>query len=354
MVPVIKTGRLVLRPWRVEDAPAMFAYAKDPDVGPNAGWKPHESVEESRERCEKWAQGEDSDWLWAITEKGRDLPIGSVGLHEDRMRLHVPGHRKLGYVLGREFWGRGYMTEAVNAVLDHAFVQEHLKLVSVGHYTFNARSRRVIEKCGFHFEGELRMATVRYDGLVPDGRLYSMTAAEYWLRRARRLGLSLTLPEELPLERIQEVQNEWGKEHIVPGLFNRRDMDAETWLQYVIANRLYARKPYVTSDLWILTGADGGPLGALALRHRLNEELQRTGGHIGYGLRPEARGKKLAPCMLALGLEKAKERGIDRVLVTCDEDNPASAKTIEACGGVYENSLPEDDGNLVRRYWISV
>lgn len=351
VVPVLETERLILRPWRVEDAPAMFAYAKDPEVGPNAGWKPHESVEESRRILERWTKEDEPDWIWAVTRRGRDEPIGSLGLHEDSVRQGVPGHRMLGYVLGRAWWGQGLMPEAAGAALDYAFAQARLKLVSVRHFPFNSRSRRVIEKAGFRYEGLLRRFGVRWDGAVLDECFYSMTAGEYWLLRAKRLGLALTPPEDVPLEKITAMQDEWGGQPIVPGIFNRRGAAPEDWLRYVIANRFYAQPPYVTSDAWVLTGPDGEPLGALALRHRLNDDLLRIGGHIGYGIRPSERGKKLAPCMLALGLEKAEERGMERVLVTCDEDNPASARTIEACGGVYENTVEGEDGP-VRRYWI--
>jgi predicted acetyltransferase len=75
------------------------------------------------------------------------------------------------------------------------------------------------------------------------------------------------------------------------------------------------------------------------------------GGHIGYGIRPSMRGRKLAPIMLALALKKAKAFGIKKALVTCDEWNQASAATIEACGGVLEN-IVLFEGERIKRYWI--
>ena len=354
-VPVLETQRLLLRPWRASDAEAMFAYAQDPEVGPNAGWKPHQSLEESRERAARWAQGEDADWLWAITVKGEeDRPVGSLGLHEHNMRSTLPGSRELGYVLARSHWGRGFMTEAARAALDYAFAQQHLPLITVGHYPFNHRSRRVIEKLGFTYEGTLRRTAVRFDGLVLDECVFSMTAADYWLLRARRQGLSLVLPEELDREAILAYQEEWDEDEATPWAAHLRGRSFEAWLARSIAWREQADPGYSTAHTWFLVGEDGALLGALDLRHELNEKLLRDGGHIGYGVRPRERGKKLAPCMLALGLEKAKERGIPRVLVCCDEDNPASARTIEDCGGLLENTFPEEDGSMVRRYWITL
>jgi predicted acetyltransferase len=101
---------------------------------------------------------------------------------------------------------------------------------------------------------------------------------------------------------------------------------------------------------WIADG-DGGPdddvVGFLNLRHLLNDWLLEQGGHIGYAVRPSARRRGHAARALALGVEAAAGLGIERVLVTCDVDNEASRRTIEAGGGVLED---ERAGKL--RYWI--
>lgn len=92
-------------------------------------------------------------------------------------------------------------------------------------------------------------------------------------------------------------------------------------------------------------------VGAVNIRHYLNEGLRRTGGHIGDGIRPSERRKGYATAMLALALEECKKLGIDRVLVCCDKDNVGSAKAIVKNGGVLENEV-EEDGHVVQRYWI--
>ncbi len=356
---VLETERLYLRPWREEDANDMFAYAKDPEVGPNAGWKPHESPEESLQIVKRWA----ADWLnpdsgnfeLALELKESGKVIGSVGIDNDGWRTKVPNSWSMGYVLGKAYWGRGLMTEAVDAAIDYAFGPLGAKLLCINHYPDNPRSKRVIEKSGFTYEGTLRKATVLFDGTVKDLCCYSMTAAEYQLRRAKKLGFSLELPENIPLEKISEYQKEWGESRMIPSALSAKKMggDLERWLEGQIARRTYIKAPYATSHTYLFMRS-GEIVGGLDLRHYLTESLLKTGGHIGYGIRPSQRGRGCAPCMLALGLEKAKEFGIDWVLVTCDDDNPASAHTIEACGGVLENKLTEDDGTLVRRYWITV
>jgi predicted acetyltransferase len=103
------------------------------------------------------------------------------------------------------------------------------------------------------------------------------------------------------------------------------------------------------SYFWITDGdgADRELVGFLALRHSLNAWLLEEGGHIGYGVRPSRRRQGHAGRALALSLEAAAGLGIERALVTCDEDNDGSRRTIERCGGVYEDSR-----NGKRRYWI--
>ncbi len=174
----LETPRLLLRDWQKEDAEDLYHYAKDPEVGPAAGWKPHESIEESRDILDKMFLG--STEVWAIVSKEDGRVIGSLGLHGDSKRAGVPGVKMLGYVLSREYWGRGLMTEAAKAALAYAFEEEKLQMVSVFHFPFNGRSRRVIEKCGFRREGFLRMATCQYNGKILDEVCYSLTADEYW------------------------------------------------------------------------------------------------------------------------------------------------------------------------------
>lgn len=108
----------------------------------------------------------------------------------------------------------------------------------------------------------------------------------------------------------------------------------------------------VASTYYWITSGDGGDddevIGFLNLRHELNDWLREEGGHIGYSIRPARRRQGHATRALDLGVRRAGELGIDRVLVTCDTDNLASARTIEAGGGVFE-----DVRNDKRRYWIT-
>ncbi len=140
-----------------------------------AGWKPHENLEESEKILSSFIEGQE---VWAIEEKASGKVVGSIGLHPDHCRT-LSTVRMLGYALSAACWGKGYMPEAIEAVLCHGFTKMGLSLVSVGHFPFNSRSKRVIEKCGFQYEGTRRLAFERFDGVVLDECCYSMTKDEY-------------------------------------------------------------------------------------------------------------------------------------------------------------------------------
>ena len=94
-------------------------------------------------------------------------------------------------------------------------------------------------------------------------------------------------------------------------------------------------------------------VGAVNIRHHLNEELLKTGGHIGAGIRPSERRKGYATAMIGLALEECRKLGIENVLITCDKDNIGSAKSIIKNGGVLENEV-EEDRHMEQRYWIQL
>lgn len=180
--PTLATERLVLRQFDPGDAVDVFAYARNPAVGPMAGWAPHRTVEESRAIVQHFIHCGD---VWAIVEKKTGRVIGSIGLHCDRKR-EVEGARMLGYVLGEPYWGQGFATEAAQAVLTFAFEQKGCTVLSAYHYPGNARSRRVIKKLGFVPEGTLRMADTLPDGAITDEVCYSLTREEYAARTAKQ------------------------------------------------------------------------------------------------------------------------------------------------------------------------
>ena len=148
---MLKTERLLLRRWEDSDAENLYEYAKDPDVGPIAGWPPHQSVDESRNVIRNVFQGKEA---YAICLKTDEKAIGAI-------ELKLNGHTdmtdrddecELGYWLGKPFWGQGIMPEAVKEILRHAFEEIGMTKVWVGYYEGNSKSKRVQEKCGFRYQ----------------------------------------------------------------------------------------------------------------------------------------------------------------------------------------------------------
>ena len=171
----LETERLVLRDWRVDEATEMFSFYKDPEIWPRAGGEVFSSVEECRRCILCYA---DAQEVWAMEQKETGKPIGSMFL-EDIGRNE--GYREMEFVLSGRYHNRGYMTEAVNRVLAYAFEELELDIVAVCHYPDNAPSKRVIEKCGFTYEGTLR----KYSKNGLDSVRYSMTREEWAKRKLR-------------------------------------------------------------------------------------------------------------------------------------------------------------------------
>ena len=144
MANIIETERLILRPWREEDAAELYRWASDPQVGPAAGWAPHKSLEDSLEILRTILMKPDT---WAVTLPGGDGPVGSVGIFPSSCSL-AEKQPEIGYWLARPLWGKGYMPEAVRALIALCF-DRGAKAVWCAHADFNHKSRRVIEKCGF-------------------------------------------------------------------------------------------------------------------------------------------------------------------------------------------------------------
>jgi len=105
---------------------------------------------------------------------------------------------------------------------------------------------------------------------------------------------------------------------------------------------------------FLVAEVDGVVVGRVSVRHTLNDYLREVGGHVGYAVGPEHRRRGYATQMLRQSVARLADLGVDRALVTCDDDNVGSAAVIEACGGVLEDVRTTDDGVRKRRYWIIV
>lgn len=102
----------------------------------------------------------------------------------------------------------------------------------------------------------------------------------------------------------------------------------------------------------LVAEVDGVVVGRSSLRFELNDFLRTLGGHIGYAVRPQFRGRGYAKEILRQSIDLLRARGVSPILVTCDDDNPASARVIEANGGVLESVVPGVADTPKRRYWL--
>lgn len=171
----IITERLILRPFTEDDLDDLYEYAKNPNVGPRAGWSEHEDKMVSLEILEKFIEKPD---VWALELKETGHVIGSLGLHKSDMRIGVKAFQ-MGYVLSEDYWGHGLIPEAGKAALRYAFCHMDADVVEIGHFDFNEQSKRVIEKLKFTPEGKLRVARLVPHYGIADEYIYSMTAEEY-------------------------------------------------------------------------------------------------------------------------------------------------------------------------------
>lgn len=148
-------------------------------------------------------------------------------------------------------------------------------------------------------------------------------------------------------------------EDIVPWVVERDPADFEAMVQFLYAQDSEeklsgAGANWVPHSTYWLVDEREEIVGAVNIRHRLNAKLLNSGGHIGYGIRPSERRKGYATQLLALALEKTRELRLVRVLVVCDKGNIGSERTILKNGGLLESEHTEDDGNVVRRFWIAL
>lgn len=151
---------------------------------------------------------------------------------------------------------------------------------------------------------------------------------------------------------------EWedSGEKIVPMASARAEVSFDDFLKRMRERERdeIREKGLVPATLYFLVDEKNKICGALDIRHELNEYLEKFGGHIGYGIAPSERKKGYGKIQLKLGLEKAKKIGLKKVLITCDDNNIGSAKTIEACGGIYNDTLADAEANRIKRYFVEV
>lgn len=175
----LETERLILRPWKASDVEDLYAYAKSDLVGPNAGWPPHQSIEESEKIIQQFIKDE---CVYAIELRKENKVIGGIGIHNRQPDedLDYLKQREIGYVLNPDYWGNGYVPEATKRLIKFGFEELKLDLVWCGHYSDNFKSKRVNEKCGFKFHFKKKEALCLLDDKVVETWYYKISKDDYF------------------------------------------------------------------------------------------------------------------------------------------------------------------------------
>ena len=147
---ILKTERLILRPWQWEDLDDFYEYASVDGVGQMAGWLPHENKETTQMVLDSFITHKKT---FALELDGK--VIGSLGIEtydeEKFPELAALNGRSIGYVLSKDYWGQGLMPEAMKVVLKYLFNDAKLDFILISHFVWNNQSKRAIEKCGFQY-----------------------------------------------------------------------------------------------------------------------------------------------------------------------------------------------------------
>lgn len=174
----LETERLVLRSWRESDYLDLYEYAKDSRVGPSAGWPVHKCEDDSKKIIKMMIKNDD---CYAIVLKNIDKVIGGIGLHKRTSdeSLYNLSQREIGYVLNPTYWGNEYIPEAVQCLIKYGFETLNLDLIWCGHYDFNYKSKRVVEKCGFIYRFNKYTKLQLLDNKIVNELCYSIYKNDY-------------------------------------------------------------------------------------------------------------------------------------------------------------------------------
>lgn len=175
---ILETERLILRPWREDDAGALYKYASSPLVGPAAGWPVHTGVENSRGIIRDVLS---APHTFAVVLKESAEPVGSIGLMIGAKSNFPIGkdEGELGYWIGEPYWGRGLIPEAAREMLSYGFGTLRLKRIWCGYFDGNEKSRRVQQKCGFTYHHTNRNVNWELTGEIKTEHIACMTREEW-------------------------------------------------------------------------------------------------------------------------------------------------------------------------------
>ena len=167
--------RILIRDLNFRDFDDYYEYATKESIGPMAGWKPSPNEEVGRRVFSGLILQKD---CYAIELLENHKMIGTISIYNYGIRKYKYV-KQLGFSLSDLYWNKGYMTEAVKLIINYVFTKTDCEVLEVGHHSDNYQSKRVIEKCGFLYDGRLCMYKELYDGRIVDADFYSMTRRDF-------------------------------------------------------------------------------------------------------------------------------------------------------------------------------
>lgn len=336
----IETERLVLRPWRESNVADFFEYASVDGVGQMCGWLPHKDLEESKTILGLFIR--DKKTL-ALELKENSKVIGSIGLEEREGEPSVPEGtmgRELGYVLNKDYWGRGLMPEAVKAVIDYCFQELDFDWLTCGHFVWNDQSRRVVEKCGFRYVKDIIHHT-RF-GTEEPTKLYIMDREDH-------IFLSMNAPFDVighHLETQRLILRPLAEEDLM-GFHSMAVLpevaDASGWERSETledTRRNFDRHLRDRETFALVLKETGAFVGTLSIQARnwptYPVDRNLKGRELGFDLHPDYWGRGLMPeAVRAVTSYCFEKLDFDFVSAGYFLGNVRSARVIEKCGFHY-------------------
>ena len=327
----LETHRLILRRFRIEDAEDMFNnWASDPEVTKFLTWPTHQNIDVTRWVLNDWiTRYEDGGYFnWAVEWKETGRVIGGIAA----VRLEEAiGEAEIGYNLGRAFWGKGIMPEALRAVMDYLFDTAGVNRICAGHDVNNPKSGRVMEKAGLKKEGVRRGGGINNQGIC-DVACYALLRNDRTAKPVReKARVTVRFAREEDLERVNELRKQVNDVHVAgkPDVFKPGFCeDLRNHIHTIWAN---------PNEKIAVAEINGQVCGFAVLNHIVRPEnpfmFERDFLDIDeFGVDEGCRRQGAAAAMIRFIREWAKEQGFRRIELNMWEFNRGALAFYEAAG----------------------
>ena len=327
----LETHRLILRRYRIEDAEDMFSnWASDPEVTKFLTWPPHSSADVTRKILNSWISCYDDGgfFQWAIELKETGSVIGSIAV----VRLEEAiSEAEIGYCLGRAYWGRGIMPEALRAVCDYLFDTAEINRICAGHDVNNPKSGRVMEKAGLQKEGVRRSGGKNNQGIC-DVACYALLRSDRAPNPVReKVPVTVRFARDEDLDRVNELRRQVNDLHVAGRSETFKPGFCEELRDYLFTIRKDPRQKIVVAE------TEGTVCGFAILNHITRPEnpfmFERDYLDIDeFGVDKECRRQGAASAMVRFIRDWTKEQGFSRLELNMWTFNRGALAFYEAAG----------------------